>query len=448
MLAPILVCAPILLGAGGLGGALSIRGAIDLAVAAHPALREAIAREEEAARVVGVRRTAYLPALELSAAGQAAGLTLAPGVFLDLPGIPTVSGAPVARAFAPGSTAGAAFDWNADLLHAIALTDAAIASSEEATEARRAAALTVAADAGDAFLALAEAGERVRAEKMNVDRAKVFLKVVAALVMESLRPAADGSRAQAILALTQVDLARAQAAVKIARARLGVALGEPGTQVPIDAEGLGRLPEHPLALSAPSSRNPFVLERTRAVRVGRLDERAINLELLPRIDLLAAAWARGTGFGSPVTPGDGVWPAAPSWAAGIALLWPAFSIFEIRARARAAAARVEAFREDQRRVFQAVQGEVQSARAALEGTLAVARRTPVALGAARITEMQALARYQAGLVTVEDVAEAEAILARAEVEDAVARLEVRRAELTLARAAGDLSPFLAEVAGG
>jgi hypothetical protein len=36
------------------------------------------------------------------------------------------------------------------------------------------------------------------------------------------------------------------------------------------------------------------------------------------------------------------------------------------------------------------------------------------------------------------------LLAQAEIDDAVARLEVRRALLLLARASGDLGPFLAQ----
>jgi hypothetical protein len=35
------------------------------------------------------------------------------------------------------------------------------------------------------------------------------------------------------------------------------------------------------------------------------------------------------------------------------------------------------------------------------------------------------------------------VLTQAEIDDAVARLEVRRAQLLLARASGDLGPFLA-----
>jgi hypothetical protein len=40
------------------------------------------------------------------------------------------------------------------------------------------------------------------------------------------------------------------------------------------------------------------------------------------------------------------------------------------------------------------------------------------------------------------------VLAQAEIDDAVARLEVRRAQLLLARASGDLGPFFAQARSG
>ena len=66
---------------------------------------------------------------------------------------------------------------------------------------------------------------------------------------------------------------------------------------------------------------------------------------------------------------------------------------------------------------------------------AVAANTPVQLAAAQQSEAQARARYQAGLASVVDVADAQRLLAQAEIEDALARLEVWRALLARARGA-------------
>jgi outer membrane protein TolC len=98
--------------------------------------------------------------------------------------------------------------------------------------------------------------------------------------------------------------------------------------------------------------------------------------------------------------------------------------------------------------MQAVQSQIDAAREVLTASRRIAENTPIALKAARDAEQQATARYRSGLASVDAVAEAERLLAQAENDDAVARLNVRRAELLLARAVGDLSPFLNELRGG
>jgi outer membrane protein TolC len=75
----------------------------------------------------------------------------------------------------------------------------------------------------------------------------------------------------------------------------------------------------------------------------------------------------------------------------------------------------------------------------------VAANTPVEVAAAHAAAEQAGARYQAGLGAIDQVAEAQRLLAQAEIDDALARLAVWRALLSVAVAAGDLQPFLAQV---
>jgi outer membrane protein len=72
----------------------------------------------------------------------------------------------------------------------------------------------------------------------------------------------------------------------------------------------------------------------------------------------------------------------------------------------------------------------------------VAEYTPVQLHAAQLTETQARARYQAGLGTIVEVADAQRLLVDADIEDALARLSVWRSLLHMAVAQGDLQPLL------
>ena len=81
-------------------------------------------------------------------------------------------------------------------------------------------------------------------------------------------------------------------------------------------------------------------------------------------------------------------------------------------------------------------------RTILESARRVARNTPIQLDAARAVESQATARYQAGLATVLEVADAQRLLTQAEIEDSLAKLNVWRGLLSVAVSGGDLQPFL------
>jgi outer membrane protein TolC len=66
----------------------------------------------------------------------------------------------------------------------------------------------------------------------------------------------------------------------------------------------------------------------------------------------------------------------------------------------------------------------------------------VELEAARTTESQERARYQSGLATLVEVADAQSLLEQAETDDALARLAVWQNLAAVAASHGDLQPFL------
>jgi outer membrane protein TolC len=68
----------------------------------------------------------------------------------------------------------------------------------------------------------------------------------------------------------------------------------------------------------------------------------------------------------------------------------------------------------------------------LDAARAIAQNTPVQLTAAQQSESQARARYHAGLASIVEVAEAQNLLAGAEYQDAVARVDVWRRSLAQA----------------
>jgi outer membrane protein TolC len=196
--------------------------------------------------------------------------------------------------------------------------------------------------------------------------------------------------------------------------------------------------------------HPQILASQAREAASRERRREAQLGYLPRLDVVAALWARGSGFtGTAVSPSsDGLWPNAPNWGAGIVLVWPSLDLFANRERVRGAEAAAQGADARRREVELVIRTQVDTARQILEGARRVAQNTPAALEAARAAEQQASARYQAGLANITEVADAQRLLAEAELEDVTARLGVRTAMLLLARALGDLEPFLNEARGG
>ena len=186
--------------------------------------------------------------------------------------------------------------------------------------------------------------------------------------------------------------------------------------------------------------HPLVRESAAASQSAAQQKRAVHLEYLPRLDLVAAFWVRGSGLlGSPAA---GLRSRYSQLGCGRGVHVVDFRHSEIQARSRVAAANEVAAGARRDGVILAVSSQLATASAILEGTRRVAENTPTALASARAAELQARARYQSGLTSVVDVADAQRILAQAEVEDVLARLEVRRALLLLARSAGNLGPFM------
>ena len=132
-----------------------------------------------------------------------------------------------------------------------------------------------------------------------------------------------------------------------------------------------------------------------------------------------------------------------NWAAGVQIVFPnAFDFTSLRARKAAAAASTRSETALFDEAILTVTSQQQTAAAMLQAARAIAANTPIQLAAAQQTESQARARYQAGLASIVEVADAQSLLAQAEVQDQLARIDVWRALLAQAVAQGTLAPFL------
>jgi outer membrane protein len=433
-------------------GHLTITEAIEFALAHHPSLKARAAIEAAAAARTEGARASELP--DVAVVGQVNRATgnVVPGSLFAMRGLPGVSGPPRGRTFDGGvwgTSVGATMSWDLlGLARRMQEVDAALAEvgrERAGTDARR---LDVAFEAADRFLEAIVRDETVQAARASVQRAGVFVGMVKALVDQSLRPGVDLTRGQAEQALAETQLARAEQARSVALAQLAEALGAPTVPVEPVPGSLLSLPPAGAPL-APAPSDPRRREVDAARRAATERKHAVQLQYLPRLELVGALWARGSGLpnNGTASPAEGLSPDTPNWGAGLVVTWPALETIGVRAQARAAAAGIDLAAAREQEVAQAIAGQIEISRAFVEGSRKVAVHTPAAVEAARAAERQATARYQAGLAPAVDVADAQRLLAQAEVENRVARVEVWRALLLLARSTGDLAPFIGQAGG-
>jgi outer membrane protein TolC len=190
----------------------------------------------------------------------------------------------------------------------------------------------------------------------------------------------------------------------------------------------------------------LALVRQASVDQARAQEDVLAHTDLPRVLVQSSVFARGSGANSNGTFDggiDGLGLQRANWAAGVEVLFPnVFDFSSLRARKAAAAATARANSALYDEAVLTVTNQQQTAIAILQAARAIAANTPIQLAAAQQSERQARARYDAGLATIVEVADAQSLLAQAEVQDQLARVDVWRALLAAAVAQGDLNPFL------
>ena len=318
----------------------TLEQAVTEALANHPRIRASVAEESAAAARIDEAKTARLPDVGVSAQLNRSTGNTVPGAFFSTTGFAPIAGPTRTKSLDEGVWQTGASLWATwdvlSLTRQAAAIDVALASHVEASAATSARRLEIAYRAADAFIVLLEAQEAVRAAKLSVDRAHVLATVTKSLVDQSLRPGADSARADAELAAAQTALARAEQGREMRRALLAEAVGNPALSVDASPNGLlapvdGITARAAASPAAPSPSHPDLVQSNAVVTRTTEAQRLVSVEYLPRLDLVAAIWARGSGYFQ--SPAAGLVPDTSNWAAGATVTWSLLDIPTIRARA-------------------------------------------------------------------------------------------------------------------
>lgn len=430
---------------------LTLETALQQALQNYPSVR--VSREQIDAAAAGIRlaRTAYLPRVDALAQANRATRNNVFGMLLPQSVIPSMSGPVIGTnnlGTAWGSAVGVLASWEPfDFGLRSANVEAAAAARAQSEAALKRTQFEVLATAADSFLTLLAAQETIRAAQAGVERAETVARVVGALVTAELRPGADRSRAEAELAAARTQLIQAQQAADIARATLAQLVGGDPAQIVISPGGLLRLPPEVEPPAWNAAGNPILVEQNAVVEQARAQLRAMERSYFPRFYLQGSAYSRGTGAdvtGERLGGLNGLAPNVQNYALGFSMTFAVLDLPALRAREAAQSATVRAQQAKSGQIAVDLRAQWNRAVATLSGARRIAANTPVAVAAAHTALQQATARYQSGLGDISDVAETQRLLTSAEIDDSLARLGVWRGLLSIATAAGDLDPFVAE----
>ena len=432
----------------------TLEQAVDYAVQNYPAVRASLEQVSAARAGVSLARTQYLPQLNGVYQDSRATQNQVPGIWLPTPVTPTVEGpiGPSSGQSYWGSQAAALFSWEpVDF----GLRSARVGQARSADDKSQAdlalTRLQVATAVGNYFLLAVANRQAAMAAQANFDRWQVFNKSIHVLVDNQLRPGVDASRADAEIARAKIQLYQSQQAELETLDTLAALMGMAGNEIQLDS---GRLLDLSPTGSLPdisASEHPLALDHMAAVRQIQAEQKVLQRTDYPRLFLQGEVLGRGSEIpnnGAILGNWNGLAPARGNWVTGITILFPDVFAFKARsAEEQISKANEQSQKAHYDQTIQDVTGQILVAHDQLRIAELVAKETLTELAAARQSEAQSRARYDASLASLVEVADAENLLAHAEIDDAVARLNVWHGLFGVAYAQGDLQEFLQTLRG-
>ncbi len=435
----------------------TLRGAVEYSLKNYPNVLKSESQVRVAKRNVTLQKiNEYMPDSLFQYQELMASHNKLSQVFFGSPVFPAISGP------ATGSTtmepymfsaAGVSLDW-APLdfgLHK-ARIQLAKKLSDQAGAQYAATTLDVALTAANAFLDAVIADAQVRAAEQNQTSFEQFNDVVTAQVKTSLKPGADQSLSLAQLANAQNDLIRAKLSRELAYANLANAIGLGGRIVDIDARGIyDKTEPADFQRSAPVFEQVPIFQAANAVLYAAIaQKKVLDKEYYPVFHFLGGFNLRSAGLSSTV-PGErqsaeaaGAFPVIPNYQAAMIVNWNFLDIFRLRQEKKVQAERIYQQQQDANLVLQNLRTQDLESRARVRAALKLAENMPIQVQSAVVATNQAEARYRTGLGSVAQVAQANQTLAQSRVQEAIARVGVWRALLSVASVHGDLKPLLSE----
>jgi outer membrane protein TolC len=428
----------------------SLDEALQYAIEHYPSVKASLEQLNASTANVDVARSAYLPRFDALWQTNRATANNIFGQLLPQSILPSISGPVLSSASNDsvwGSAVGGLLSWEP---FDFGLRGASVREADAGVRRARAdeglTRLGVQNAVAQAFLGVISAQQAVTAAEADVQRRDVLARAARTLADNQLRPGAEASRAEAELAAARTRAIQARQALVVAQVTLSQMLGIPGGAVGVNPSRLLDSIPTGTTPSTPAAAHPLLQSSQAAVDLARARETVLAKTDDPRVYLRSSVFARGSGAnadGSFEGGTAGLGLERANWAAGVQVVFPnLFDFSSLHARQAAASALTRAEGARYEESVLTVTAQQRTADAMVDATRAIALNTPIQLAAAQQSETQARARYDAGLAGIVEVAEAQNLLAGAEYQNGLARVDVWRSLLARAIAQGNITPFI------
>lgn len=271
----------------------------------------------------------------------------------------------------------------------------------------------------------------------NQQRLSKMLVLVRDLVKNGLKPEADTSFVRSELIRNQIEQRSYEGQIQRSKTKLAELIGQTSVEV-TDTTWLNQLPtiaQNQTMISHPSEQVVLRLNEVENARLG-----AIQKGFLPKLTFFGTTFARGSGVNNGFLIGLGF--QRFNYGLGVHLAVPILKGTEKNTLLSQQNLRIKATHEQLNVVRLSLQQQMASAQSLLDETREITNRMPDLLNETQKVFGASQQRYQTGLVSLNEVIQAQYQLQKVESEASLAKLNVWQALLLYAYAKGDLNVFL------
>jgi len=421
---------------------------LDISTANYPELKGKHLETEAAQKLVQYERSEFLPSLDgsyqmvYSTNNNITGMFL-PGMVMPISGPPVLENS---YDLVFGSAASLLMNWSP---FTFGKRESKIQSAkfgqELAQHQESLAILEHQVRFTEAYLNYWAATSMALAAKKNKDRFENNLQLSKTLVNNGLRPGVDSAQFRSLFVRSKIEYLQAQKTVESMMARVRELLGEDKMEISLDP----RLQQQVnFQVEDPMGDHPLLQSSRTRTLLATSQKTEINRSLLPDLNLWGTAFARGSAIlyeGGFNNPSDGLAFSKYNYGVGFQVAVPILQFPRTSKLVQRQNSLIYAAEAYEMQVERALEKDRRVAKVTIEKALESASLAPEYVQAAEYSYQALQARYDAGLINLNELVQGQADLARAEAESIKVMAEMWKALLYYSAVSGDMDIFLSQI---